>query len=375
MPGISVNDNGTVKAATGLHVNDAGTVKPVLEAWVNDAGTLKKFWPATPPLGPPSAPTNLNSTAQTGNSVSLAWTAAVANGTPVTGYEISYGTVASGAFASTKTVGVVTADTITGLAATTPYQFRIRANSAQGYGAYSDTLQVSTIAGAPAAPSISSSTSTASSVTVRVTVGAGTVPTQYVIQYGPAGTGTFSQGQTFPYTGSPQNCVVSVASNIAYEFYAVAQNGSGSSPQSNVAYNASGTSAPASSATLGVGDSNNGGFSDIGYAAGTPEYTGATPVGSISGTVNGKTWEQFQQIGATSYVLAVRGTGVTQGLFNRIVFNTKDANSGILYASDATFETGIGSDGTFSRWSWNNIAGGPAPTFVVGASIPLQLSY
>lgn len=375
MPGIFVNDNGTVKEVTGLHVNDNGTVKPVTEAWVNEAGTVKKFWPSVPPLGPPSAPTNLASTAQTGNSVSLSWTAAVANGSPVTGYEISYGTVASGAFASIKTVGVVTADTVSGLSPTTQYQFRVRANSAQGYGAYSNVVQVSTIAGAPAAPSISATADTASSVTIRVSAGTGSVPTQYIIQYGPAGEGTFSQGSTFGYTGSPQNCVVNgLQSNVAYEFYAVAQNASGTSPRSNTAYRASSTQAPASTATIVPGDTFSGGFSDIGYSAGTPEFGGYPAVGSISGTVNGKTWESFMQIGTSSYVLVVRGTGVSQSLFNRITFATGNANSGILYSSQAVFETGMGSDGSFSRWTWNSV-GATGPDFVVGASQPLQLSY
>src|SRR5512139_2645875 len=89
MPGISVNDNGTVKTVTGLYVNDNGTVKPVVEAYVNDGGTVKKFWPS---IGPPAAVTNLAVTGSSGSTLDLAWSLPADNGSPLTGQTIEWGT-------------------------------------------------------------------------------------------------------------------------------------------------------------------------------------------------------------------------------------------------------------------------------------------
>ena len=87
--------------------------------------------------GPPGAITDL--TAADGNAkVDLNWTAPADNLSPITGYEVQYGTVSSGNFDTIFTDDATPGATITGLTNGVEYQFRVVAKNALGTGPVSN---------------------------------------------------------------------------------------------------------------------------------------------------------------------------------------------------------------------------------------------
>lgn len=101
---------------------------------VSDAKTVG-FQP-----GAPDATTDL--IASPGNTeVQLSWSAPVGNnGAVITGYQVQYGTVASGAFASTFNDDATPGATITGLTNATAYQFRVVSTNSYGNSAASNVV-------------------------------------------------------------------------------------------------------------------------------------------------------------------------------------------------------------------------------------------
>lgn len=89
----------------------------------------------------PTAPTALNDTSETPTTFTLNWTAPTGNG--ITGYEIQQST--SSGFSSgvtTWTQGATTNRAISGLTPATTYYYRVRAQTAGGYGAYSAVFSI-----------------------------------------------------------------------------------------------------------------------------------------------------------------------------------------------------------------------------------------
>ncbi len=77
-----------------------------------------------------------------GTSIDLDWSAPASNGSPITEYEVQYGLVSSGTFASTYTDDAVPGATVTGLTTGASYQFRIVAKNANGSGQASNILTI-----------------------------------------------------------------------------------------------------------------------------------------------------------------------------------------------------------------------------------------
>ena len=90
-------------------------------------------------LSPPSAVTDLSASAGDGQVV-LGWSAPANNGYPITAYIVQYGTVASGAFASTLTDDATPGATVSGLVNGTAYQFRVVARNSAGDSAVSNVV-------------------------------------------------------------------------------------------------------------------------------------------------------------------------------------------------------------------------------------------
>lgn len=76
------------------------------------------------------------------DSVDLAWTAPNDNGSPITEYEVQYGTVASGTFSMTYTDDSAPGATINGLTMDTAYQFRVVAKNAIGSSLPSNVIEL-----------------------------------------------------------------------------------------------------------------------------------------------------------------------------------------------------------------------------------------
>lgn len=372
MAGIRVNVAGVVKTVLGLRVNVGGVVKPVLEAYVNDNGTVKKFWPD---VGPPNAPQNFRSTAAGSNDISLAWDAAVANGSPVTGYRIEYGTDGV-TFGSTQDVGVVLAANVAGLAATTTYYFRIKANSALGYGPVSDVVTQSTqAAAAPLAPTVVSfTTSGAAATTLNINVTpnpSGAVPTFYDIQVRLTGsTGAWGTAQAIAYTGaSPQLCVkTGLTSNTSYEAQVRARNAAGSSAY--VLAGNSGLTIPSGSngsrTSLTAEDPEDvGAYKDTGYGTNSAAEGGGGQVfGTLSGSIGSKVTERIARSGNTTFTLWVGGSPVSTYVKSITMYPGTAKNSSrarTLYAANATFNGASGATGTMGIWNWTTYNGDLGP--------------
>ena len=95
----------------------------------------------TPPvIGRPGRPGNLS--ARPGNiytRVDLSWTAAVANGSPITSYQYRYRKSGTSSWSGWSGVGVVTSYTVSGLSSGASYAFEVRAVNAVGAGSAAQT--------------------------------------------------------------------------------------------------------------------------------------------------------------------------------------------------------------------------------------------
>jgi hypothetical protein len=93
----------------------------------------------------PAAPSGLSATAASSSQINLAWTD---NSGDETGFKIERKTGAGGTYAQIGTVGAnITTFNDTGLAASTAYYYRVRANNASGDSAYSNEANATTLAG------------------------------------------------------------------------------------------------------------------------------------------------------------------------------------------------------------------------------------
>jgi parallel beta-helix repeat protein len=89
--------------------------------------------------GAPSNISNLQATPSNG-SVALTWSAPASVGTAITGYQVQYGTVASGNYATYQMDDATPGITITGLINFTNYQFRVIAINAYGTSGFSNSV-------------------------------------------------------------------------------------------------------------------------------------------------------------------------------------------------------------------------------------------
>ena len=98
----------------------------------------------------PTAPTGLVVTPESANSLVAAWANTVANGTST---EVEYRQVGSGTWIPLAPLaGNATTVTVSGLAASTAYEFHVRTVAAGGASTFSGTAQGTTLAGTPSAP-------------------------------------------------------------------------------------------------------------------------------------------------------------------------------------------------------------------------------
>ncbi len=220
---------------------------------------------------------------------------------------------------------------------------------------------------APGAPSFTTPiTVSSSSVTTDLLRGTGGTPASYTVYYRRAGsTGSWTSNGSTTYTGSPQTITISgLTSNYAYEFYATATNGIGTSANSSTMNRTTSGATTSYSVTVALtepyADPGNL-FADYGYDKNsTVDGGNGTAEGSISPTTwaTSWTWECILQVGSTTTTVQFRGPTTTQtGLFNRIAVKNGGSNGinteRVLLASEASsFSTGGGSDGSVSTWSW-----------------------
>lgn len=360
MPGISVNDGGTVKTVTGLYVNDNGTVKPVVEAYVNDGGTVKKFWPS---IGPPAAVTNLAVTGSSGSTLDLAWSLPADNGSPLTGQTIEWGTDGIN-FPNSAPVGAAaTTCTITGLAAVTLYYVRHRSANAQGNSPYSNVAQGTTLSASfPQAPTLVSRTTGGSGIlTIQpgVLQGGGGTPVTYQWEIALWPFVSFTLSGSFARTSADQTATISVPNHAsAYKVRVRSVNGAGTSPWSNELIQVSpGPMVNGTQYRPQQDPYDTGQFKDIVYAKNDVANGGnGQVIGDIQPTsVNGLTVERVGRSGNVTITFRLIGANVQQSNFKWFSVGVQGQNTFTFDSANATFQAGLGTAGTINQWDWTGV--------------------
>ena len=125
-------------------------------------------------LAPPETPTSLSATALSTTSVSIAFTAGGANGSPITNYKYALSTNGGstyGSFIAVDPADATTPITISGLTVGTAYYFKLKAVNDMGDSVASAAVSISTLATPDAPTSLSAGSITATSVAISFTAG------------------------------------------------------------------------------------------------------------------------------------------------------------------------------------------------------------
>lgn len=182
----------------------------------------------------PSAPTGLTSSNITSDSITLGWQQPF-TGTPPISYQVAFRLSGNGSFADFNGVVSQTSEAVSGLTASTSYDFEVTALNSVG-SATSSVYTASTAAvakNAPTAPSnLIATTQTASSVNLKWTASSGTTPIEYQVQYRPTGSTTWNNfgGQTT----TTSELVTGLTFSTTYDFQVIASNSYGSATSATV---------------------------------------------------------------------------------------------------------------------------------------------
>ena len=125
-------------------------------------------------LAPPETPTSLSATALGNTSVSIAFTAGGANGSPITNYKYALSTNSGstyGSFTALSPEDITTPITISGLTAGTAYYIKLKAVNDMGDSVASAAVSISTLATPDAPTSLSATALSTTSVSVAFTAG------------------------------------------------------------------------------------------------------------------------------------------------------------------------------------------------------------
>jgi hypothetical protein len=125
-------------------------------------------------LAPPETPTSLSATALSTTSVSVAFTAGGANGSPITNYKYALSTdsgVTYGSFVALDPVDITSPITISGLTAGTTYYIKLKAVNDMGDSVASAAVSIATLATPEAPTSLSAGSITTTSVAISFTPG------------------------------------------------------------------------------------------------------------------------------------------------------------------------------------------------------------
>jgi uncharacterized protein with LGFP repeats len=196
----------------------------VVDAWGQAGPVATVQVVGAGPAAVPGAPTGL--TAVAGNrQAMLTWTAAPANGSPVTGYTVT----ASPGGATATTTGATTV-AVTGLTNGTPYTFTVRATNAIGTGpasAPSTAVTPTAPVVAPGAPGAVTAVAGNSRATVSWTPAPdnGSPVTGYTVTASPG-------GATATTTGATTTAVTGLTNGTGYRFTVTATNAVGTGPAS-----------------------------------------------------------------------------------------------------------------------------------------------
>ncbi len=232
----SASVTGLTYTVTGL-APSTGYDFQVLAVNVSGSGPASAIASATTGPALPGQPTALSAGAATASSLKLGWSAPGSGGPPA-GYTVQYRITGATVWATAGANVTALSDTVTGLAASTSYDFQVIAVNATGSGPASATVTASTAAAALVAPgqvtALAAGSIAATSVALTWTAPAsgGAVGT-YTVNYRVTGTTpwlTASASVTVP-----SFSVTGLAASTSYEFEVIAVNSVGAGPASAVA--------------------------------------------------------------------------------------------------------------------------------------------
>jgi len=178
---------------------------------------------ASTPPSPPSTPIGLTVGTPTASIVPLSWTAPGSGGAPAS-YTVQYRVTGGSSWMQVSGISG-TSYSVTGLSASTEYDFQVQAVNAGGMSAWTATTNATTAAGtAPGVPTgLSAGSPTSSSVTLSWTAPSlGGVGATYNVQYQVQGAGSWTTG---PSTSSTSVTVMGFSASTTYNFEVQAVNG------------------------------------------------------------------------------------------------------------------------------------------------------
>jgi hypothetical protein len=240
---------GNITFGPGITTSNAGTTLPTGESArvmsaVYSGGTLvfaalSSGSGGTAPAAP-GATTSLASAGVTSSTVSLTWTAPSTGGL-VTSYTLNYRVHGAGSWTAApgSPIAPATAATVTGLSASTSYDFQVIAANSGGAGtaAELDSVSTSAASAAPGAPtSVSAGGVTSSTATVAWSApGSGGTVSGYSVYYGVHPASTWTLATSSLAVSATSYTVTGLAASTEYDFYVAANSaGNGSTASSTV---------------------------------------------------------------------------------------------------------------------------------------------
>ena len=328
LAGAAVTFGGGIITSSGQMTLEVGQAARLRVAVFSGGNLIHAAMTGTAPLAAPGQVTGLSATVSSTNSVDLAWTAPAGGGAVAT-YTAQYrvaGTTGWNLFSASIITNAVS---VTGMIASTVYEFRVFAVNAAGSGTASATASASTPAAPPGqATGLSAGSATSTSVPLSWTAPtSGGTPASYTAQYRVSGTSTWTSASTA--ISGTTYLVTSMSPSTAYDFQIIAVNSAGSGPAS-ASVSASTTIAPPGGVT--------------GLAAGTITATtaGLSWTAPATGGAVANYTAQFRVSGASSWTTAsatITGTNtVVTGLTGSTAyqFQVLATNAGGAGAPSAT---------------------------------------
>ena len=315
----------------------------------------------------PGQVTGLAASGATASTMTLSWTAPSSGGTP-TAYTVNYQVTGAGSWTSATTSASASPFTVTGLSASTSYEFEVIATNSGGSGTASSTVTASTGAAtaAPGAPT-NLAASEATSSTMELTwsaPGSGGTVSGYSAYFKLHSGSTWSLATAGLAASATSYTVTGLASGTSYDFYVAANSaGSGSTSSSTVTASTTTIAGPNAVTALAAGTVTNFTVPLSWTAPAIDGSHGAAATYTIQYRINGSTnWATAASGIATAYYTV---TGLIAGLeyqFN--VFGVNAAGSGSGTTTTGTPGPALG---TLTYWGTGGYPNAPVTHGTTGA--------
>jgi len=306
-------------------------------------------------LAPPETPTSLSATALSTTSVSIAFTAGGANGSPITNYKYALSTNGGstyGSFTALSPEDITTPITISGLTAATAYYIKLKAVNDMGDSVASAAVSISTLSTPDAPTSLSAGSITLATVAISFTPGAqgGSAISNYQYALSTNGGSTYGSFTALSPTDTTSPITITgLTNNTTYYLKLKAVNTDGAGAESSAV-----SFTTVASITVDYLVVAGGGSSSIWQSGGG----GAGGLRStVTTTGGGGTLETALSVGASTYAVTVGAGGAVDTVFASNAIGPVGTNSifstitslggggGSSYSTSAPSQGGPGGSG------------------------------